>query len=127
MGSLLSRHFRGEICGFSQFLGVFFPSPQIWEGLTLRFRRVVALDFVGFGFSDKPVSIGAGGTRSPSHPKSLPKKRTLKKRTGCFKGGGARSFLVSPNLVFWGASKALLGPFGVLPTQDAPTARRSLP
>uniref|UniRef100_A0A8C3BF28 Mesoderm specific transcript n=1 Tax=Cairina moschata TaxID=8855 RepID=A0A8C3BF28_CAIMO len=27
---------------------------KIWEGLTLRFRRVVALDFVGFGFSDKP-------------------------------------------------------------------------
>ncbi|XP_040401593.1 mesoderm-specific transcript homolog protein isoform X1 [Cygnus olor] len=27
---------------------------KIWEGLTQRFRRVVALDFVGFGFSDKP-------------------------------------------------------------------------
>ncbi|NXY49885.1 MEST protein, partial [Ceuthmochares aereus] len=27
---------------------------QIWEGLTQRFHRVIALDFVGFGFSDKP-------------------------------------------------------------------------
>ncbi|XP_075414786.1 mesoderm-specific transcript homolog protein isoform X2 [Tenrec ecaudatus] len=27
---------------------------KIWEGLTLRFHRVVALDFLGFGFSDKP-------------------------------------------------------------------------
>uniref|UniRef100_A0A803TVJ9 Mesoderm specific transcript n=1 Tax=Anolis carolinensis TaxID=28377 RepID=A0A803TVJ9_ANOCA len=27
---------------------------KIWEGLTQRFHRVVALDFVGFGFSDKP-------------------------------------------------------------------------
>ncbi|NXG75496.1 MEST protein, partial [Baryphthengus martii] len=27
---------------------------KIWEGLTQRFRRVIALDFVGFGFSDKP-------------------------------------------------------------------------
>ncbi|KAG8138513.1 putative Mesoderm-specific transcript-like protein [Naja naja] len=26
----------------------------IWEGLTQRFHRVIALDFVGFGFSDKP-------------------------------------------------------------------------
>uniref|UniRef100_A0A8C0E3I5 Mesoderm specific transcript n=1 Tax=Balaenoptera musculus TaxID=9771 RepID=A0A8C0E3I5_BALMU len=26
----------------------------IWEGLTLRFHRVIALDFLGFGFSDKP-------------------------------------------------------------------------
>ncbi|NXX83070.1 MEST protein, partial [Urocolius indicus] len=36
-----------------------FPTPssdwcKIWEGLTQRFHRVVALDFVGFGFSDKP-------------------------------------------------------------------------
>lgn len=29
---------------------------QIWEGLTERFQRVIALDFIGFGFSDKPVS-----------------------------------------------------------------------
>ncbi|XP_072640691.1 mesoderm-specific transcript homolog protein isoform X4 [Canis lupus baileyi] len=29
---------------------------KIWEGLTLRFHRVIALDFLGFGFSDKPVS-----------------------------------------------------------------------
>ncbi|XP_073185009.1 mesoderm-specific transcript homolog protein isoform X1 [Lepidochelys kempii] len=29
---------------------------KIWEGLTQRFHRVIALDFVGFGFSDKPVS-----------------------------------------------------------------------
>ncbi|XP_048466139.1 mesoderm-specific transcript homolog protein isoform X5 [Rhincodon typus] len=27
---------------------------KIWEGLTLRFNRVIALDFLGFGFSDKP-------------------------------------------------------------------------
>ncbi|NWX12749.1 MEST protein, partial [Aegotheles bennettii] len=27
---------------------------KIWEGLSQRFHRVVALDFVGFGFSDKP-------------------------------------------------------------------------
>nr|XP_012297881.1 mesoderm-specific transcript homolog protein-like isoform X2 [Aotus nancymaae] len=27
---------------------------KIWEGLTLRFRRLIALDFLGFGFSDKP-------------------------------------------------------------------------
>ncbi|XP_048338245.1 mesoderm-specific transcript homolog protein-like, partial [Sphaerodactylus townsendi] len=27
---------------------------KIWEGLTERFHRVIALDFVGFGFSDKP-------------------------------------------------------------------------
>uniref|UniRef100_A0A2K5M5J7 AB hydrolase-1 domain-containing protein n=1 Tax=Cercocebus atys TaxID=9531 RepID=A0A2K5M5J7_CERAT len=26
---------------------------KIWEGLTLRFHRVIALDFLGFGFSDK--------------------------------------------------------------------------
>lgn len=25
---------------------------KIWEGLTLRFRRVIALHFLGFGFSD---------------------------------------------------------------------------
>ncbi|NXQ91494.1 MEST protein, partial [Nyctibius grandis] len=31
-----------------------FSSFQIWEGLTQRFHRVIALDFVGFGFSDKP-------------------------------------------------------------------------
>lgn len=36
-------------------------SFQIWEGLTQRFHRVIALDFVGFGFSDKPVSsLGRG-------------------------------------------------------------------
>lgn len=29
---------------------------QIWEPLTQRFHRVIALDFLGFGFSDKPVS-----------------------------------------------------------------------
>uniref|UniRef100_A0A8D2HE11 AB hydrolase-1 domain-containing protein n=1 Tax=Urocitellus parryii TaxID=9999 RepID=A0A8D2HE11_UROPR len=27
---------------------------KIWEGLTPRFHRVIALDFLGFGFSDKP-------------------------------------------------------------------------
>ncbi|XP_006088406.1 mesoderm-specific transcript homolog protein [Myotis yumanensis] len=27
---------------------------KIWEGLTHRFHRVIALDFLGFGFSDKP-------------------------------------------------------------------------
>ncbi|NXK88157.1 MEST protein, partial [Formicarius rufipectus] len=27
---------------------------KIWEGLTQRFQRVIALDFLGFGFSDKP-------------------------------------------------------------------------
>ncbi|VTJ84153.1 Hypothetical predicted protein [Marmota monax] len=30
---------------------------KIWEGLTLRFHRVIALDFLGFGFSDKAASI----------------------------------------------------------------------
>ena len=34
---------------------------QIWEGLTLRFHRVIALDFLGFGFSDKPVSSSEVG------------------------------------------------------------------
>ncbi|CAF95989.1 unnamed protein product, partial [Tetraodon nigroviridis] len=29
---------------------------KIWEPLTQRFHRVIALDFLGFGFSDKPVS-----------------------------------------------------------------------
>lgn len=38
-----------------------FSSFQIWEGLTQRFHRVIALDFVGFGFSDKPVSSLGGG------------------------------------------------------------------
>ncbi|XP_016281648.1 mesoderm-specific transcript homolog protein isoform X3 [Monodelphis domestica] len=27
---------------------------KIWEGLSQRFHRVIALDFLGFGFSDKP-------------------------------------------------------------------------
>ncbi|XP_072003585.1 mesoderm-specific transcript homolog protein isoform X2 [Engystomops pustulosus] len=27
---------------------------KVWEGLTQRFQRVIALDFIGFGFSDKP-------------------------------------------------------------------------
>uniref|UniRef100_A0A2K5RH62 AB hydrolase-1 domain-containing protein n=1 Tax=Cebus imitator TaxID=2715852 RepID=A0A2K5RH62_CEBIM len=27
---------------------------KIWGGLTLRFHHVIALDFLGFGFSDKP-------------------------------------------------------------------------
>lgn len=36
---------------------IHFSSSQIWEGLTQRFHRVIALDFLGFGFSDKPVSI----------------------------------------------------------------------
>nr|XP_033814204.1 mesoderm-specific transcript homolog protein isoform X2 [Geotrypetes seraphini] len=27
---------------------------KIWHGLTQRFHRVIALDFLGFGFSDKP-------------------------------------------------------------------------
>ena len=34
--------------------GCFFCA-QIWEPLTQRFHRVIALDFLGFGFSDKPV------------------------------------------------------------------------
>lgn len=75
----------------------------------LRFRRVVALDFVGFGFSDKPVSIGAGGTRSPSHPKSLPKKRTLKKRTGCFKGRGGEELPRVPKSCFLGCLQSTPG------------------
>ncbi|MEQ2171641.1 hypothetical protein GOODEAATRI_012956, partial [Goodea atripinnis] len=29
----------------------------IWDPLTQRFHRVIALDFLGFGFSDKPVSL----------------------------------------------------------------------
>lgn len=29
---------------------------QVWEPLAQRFHRVIALDFLGFGFSDKPVS-----------------------------------------------------------------------
>lgn len=28
---------------------------QIWDPLTAHFHRVIALDFLGFGFSDKPV------------------------------------------------------------------------
>lgn len=35
---------------------VCFFSIQIWEPLNQRFHRVIALDFLGFGFSDKPVS-----------------------------------------------------------------------
>ncbi|XP_073437079.1 mesoderm-specific transcript homolog protein [Dendrobates tinctorius] len=27
---------------------------KVWEGLTQRFQRVIAPDFIGFGFSDKP-------------------------------------------------------------------------
>ncbi|XP_051544267.1 mesoderm-specific transcript homolog protein isoform X2 [Myxocyprinus asiaticus] len=30
---------------------------KIWDSLTLRFNRVIALDFLGFGFSDKPASV----------------------------------------------------------------------
>uniref|UniRef100_A0A2K5RH32 AB hydrolase-1 domain-containing protein n=1 Tax=Cebus imitator TaxID=2715852 RepID=A0A2K5RH32_CEBIM len=30
---------------------------KIWGGLTLRFHHVIALDFLGFGFSDKPRPI----------------------------------------------------------------------
>ncbi|XP_065408414.1 mesoderm-specific transcript homolog protein isoform X5 [Chrysemys picta bellii] len=37
---------------------------KIWEGLTQRFQRVIALDFVGFGFSDKPI-LKDGGPLSP--------------------------------------------------------------
>ncbi|KAF1371874.1 hypothetical protein PFLUV_G00273890 [Perca fluviatilis] len=33
-----------------------FDWNKIWEPLTQRFHRVIALDFLGFGFSDKPVS-----------------------------------------------------------------------
>lgn len=35
---------------------------QIWEPLTQRFHRVIALDFLGFGFSDKPVSNKCGNS-----------------------------------------------------------------
>lgn len=35
---------------------LFIISLQIWEALTQRVHRVIALDFLGFGFSDKPVS-----------------------------------------------------------------------
>uniref|UniRef100_A0A8C3NDU8 AB hydrolase-1 domain-containing protein n=1 Tax=Geospiza parvula TaxID=87175 RepID=A0A8C3NDU8_GEOPR len=35
-----------------------FSSSQIWEGLTQRFHRAIALDFLGFGFSDKPRPHG---------------------------------------------------------------------
>lgn len=46
---------------FFFFFLMHFSSFQIWEGLTQRFHRVIALDFVGFGFSDKPVSsLGRG-------------------------------------------------------------------
>ncbi|XP_030815861.1 mesoderm-specific transcript homolog protein [Camarhynchus parvulus] len=31
---------------------------KIWEGLTQRFHRAIALDFLGFGFSDKPRPHG---------------------------------------------------------------------
>lgn len=34
-----------------------FPPLQIWDPLAQRFHRVIALDFLGFGFSDKPVSL----------------------------------------------------------------------
>ncbi|XP_027764413.1 mesoderm-specific transcript homolog protein isoform X1 [Empidonax traillii] len=36
---------------------------KIWEGLTQRFHRVIALDFLGFGFSDKPASVVEGLAR----------------------------------------------------------------
>ncbi|XP_075455474.1 mesoderm-specific transcript homolog protein isoform X3 [Ascaphus truei] len=36
---------------------------KIWDGLTQRFHRVIAPDFLGFGFSDKPASIVEALTR----------------------------------------------------------------
>lgn len=30
--------------------------PQVWEGLSERYGRIIAPDFLGFGLSDKPVS-----------------------------------------------------------------------
>lgn len=48
-------------CSHQPFFLMHFSSFQIWEGLTQRFHRVIALDFVGFGFSDKPVSSLGGG------------------------------------------------------------------
>ncbi|MEE6481750.1 hypothetical protein FKM82_012954 [Ascaphus truei] len=36
---------------------------KIWDGLTQRFHRVIAPDFIGFGFSDKPASIVEALTR----------------------------------------------------------------
>ncbi|XP_027558911.1 mesoderm-specific transcript homolog protein isoform X2 [Neopelma chrysocephalum] len=36
---------------------------KIWEGLTQRFHRVIALDFLGFGFSDKPANVVEGLAR----------------------------------------------------------------
>ncbi|NWR79880.1 MEST protein, partial [Centropus unirufus] len=50
-GAVLSA---GDTSSIAPFFLLPFSSSQIWEGLTQRFHRVIALDFVGFGFSDKP-------------------------------------------------------------------------
>lgn len=42
-------------------------SLQIWEPLAQRFHRVIALDFLGFGFSDKPVRLMASLGHSLFH------------------------------------------------------------
>uniref|UniRef100_A0A2K6JWR4 AB hydrolase-1 domain-containing protein n=1 Tax=Rhinopithecus bieti TaxID=61621 RepID=A0A2K6JWR4_RHIBE len=43
-----------DSCGFTLFPTSSYDWYKIWEGLTLRFHRVSALDFLGVGFSDKP-------------------------------------------------------------------------
>ena len=48
--------FLGTSSCANQSVSTFSSSTQIWEPLTQRFHRVIALDFLGFGFSDKPVS-----------------------------------------------------------------------
>uniref|UniRef100_A0A2R9BSS8 AB hydrolase-1 domain-containing protein n=1 Tax=Pan paniscus TaxID=9597 RepID=A0A2R9BSS8_PANPA len=44
----------GDSCGFTRFPISSYDWYKNWEGLTLRFHRVIALDFLGVGFSDKP-------------------------------------------------------------------------
>uniref|UniRef100_A0A2I3HTL8 AB hydrolase-1 domain-containing protein n=1 Tax=Nomascus leucogenys TaxID=61853 RepID=A0A2I3HTL8_NOMLE len=44
----------GDSCGFTRFPTSSYDWYKIWEALTLRFHRVIALDFLGVGFSDKP-------------------------------------------------------------------------
>uniref|UniRef100_A0A3Q3QTC3 AB hydrolase-1 domain-containing protein n=1 Tax=Monopterus albus TaxID=43700 RepID=A0A3Q3QTC3_MONAL len=46
-------HFRGRRI-FYRGRGALLGCLLIWEPLTQRFHRVIALDFLGFGFSDKP-------------------------------------------------------------------------
>ncbi|XP_067861286.1 mesoderm-specific transcript homolog protein isoform X2 [Heptranchias perlo] len=46
--------FKGHRIFYRDSVGAVGSSDMIWESLMLRFNRVIALDFLGFGFSDKP-------------------------------------------------------------------------